>query len=120
MGFENNSCHLCGVQLAPDDFDAVCSVCDEEGEEMMTNPDGGWRSGPRVARPTQSVRGWLGRLVTAEVRSYYAEHGGDFNLEIWAPVYRAARAGWRRGFLVGLVVGYLAASLSVWLMLLEP
>lgn len=32
MGWELNRCCECGVQLAPDDFDGICSACDVEDE----------------------------------------------------------------------------------------
>jgi hypothetical protein len=30
MGFELNYCQVCGIQLAPDDFDGICSECDND------------------------------------------------------------------------------------------
>ncbi len=39
MGFEMNYCHICGVQLAPDDFDAICVVCDDKAEEAAETED---------------------------------------------------------------------------------
>jgi hypothetical protein len=37
MGFELNTCQLCGEKLAPDDFDGICCSCDAEEEERLQN-----------------------------------------------------------------------------------
>lgn len=36
--FSMNYCHVCGAQLAPDDFDAICSDCDIDEDEEDVSP----------------------------------------------------------------------------------
>jgi hypothetical protein len=36
-----NTCHACGVRLAPDDFDGICSACDHDEEPTAEVPRAG-------------------------------------------------------------------------------